>query len=329
MDAVKKLNLRVDRIMKLSKDFERSTILGMKDRIEIFLRGGLGNQLFQYSLGLQISKIRGVDLVIREDLLPLFEDKIGQVSRWPNQISGFKHSGQVVVGDHQPEGATDLFGKLMQVQRMIGDVALPILMRFGVLASEKRGLPAETSFLDRISSVNSYATSASFAKINRTQILQEVNSIISPSSTFKKLSLEIEDSMPTVVHLRRGDYLALKDIYGEISVDYLKNALNSVSASNDQPIWLFTQDRKEMDSDTLSTLMPEKIIDSSDLPSPLETMALMAKGDGLICSNSTFSWWAAFLKVNNGAVVVPNFGAIVNVFSTGMVMDGWITLRND
>jgi hypothetical protein len=301
----------------------------MKKRTEIFLRGGLGNQLFQYAFGLQISKIRGVDPVFREDLLPLFEDKIGEVSRWPNQISGFKHSGQLVFRDHQPEGATNLFGKLKQVQRMIGDVALPILLGFGVLASEKRGLPEGTSFLDRVRSVNSYVTSASFAKLNRTQILREVNSIVCPSSTFKSLSLEIEEKLPTVVHLRMGDYLALKDIYGELSVDYLKKALKSVSASNNKPIWLFTQDRKELDSDTLSTLRPEKIIDSSDLPSPLETMALMAKGDGLICSNSTFSWWAAFLKVNNGSVVVPDFAAVVNVFSESMVMDGWTTVRND
>jgi hypothetical protein len=54
----------------------------------------------------------------------------------------------------------------------------------------------------------------------------------------------------------------------------------------------------------------------------------MAKGGGLICSNSTFSWWAAFLKVNGGSVVVPNYAAMVNVFSERMVMDGWITLRN-
>ena len=66
-------------------------MLAKSSEVSVFLRGGLGNQLFQYSAGLKISRMTGKKLILRTDLLPIQEDKIGGISRWPNQISEFSH----------------------------------------------------------------------------------------------------------------------------------------------------------------------------------------------------------------------------------------------
>jgi hypothetical protein len=177
--------------------------------------------------------------------------------------------------------------------------------------------------------VNSYAFTKEHAVQNREQITTEINSITHPSQNFLTLSKEMEHLRPIVVHLRLGDYLPLGHIYGEINRNFLEEAKELVARTAPGPVWIFTQNRQDLSDWIIDALKPGRIVDSETLSSPLETLALMSRAGGFVCSNSTFSWWAAFIKSNPGRVVVPRYSKKLNVFSSDMVLDDWSVLSAD
>jgi len=299
------------------------------NEIHVFLRGGLGNQLFQYALGLHVSITQDKRLVIREDLLPESEDEIGGVSRWPNQIAHFEHSGRSWSRSHQPAGTSNSFGKFMQAQRMLGDLAPGVLRKVGIYGAEASGLMDGNFPVRGLKVLNGYASSKEFALAEKQILTNQVHNLRDPSIEFEKLDAEIRSISPIVVHLRMGDYLSLTDIYGSISIQFVKQAIASLSDSVRPPIWIFTQTRQELGQDFLETIRPERVIDSKTIRSPLENLLLMSHGGGLICSNSTLSWWGAFLSGNAGNIVAPRYTGKTNVFTREMSLHFWRVLTVD
>lgn len=295
----------------------------------MFLRGGLGNQLFQYALALQISRLESRKLVIREDLLPKIEDSISGVSRWPNQIMNFAHQGEISFKSHQPPCATNSFGKYMQIQRMLGDALPSMMKKFQVYAAENSRFSEKAIPKRGLRIINGYASSKRHAFDEKTILISQIKQIKNPSPEFIALDKQIKEIRPTVVHLRMGDYVPLSEIYGSINRSFLAQGLSFIEASGASPVWIFTQHKSDISAEVLSTLNPAKIIDSQTLESPLENMLLMSRGVGLICSNSTLSWWAAFLKDGEGTVVAPNYIGKTNIFNPGMTIESWKVLNVD
>jgi hypothetical protein len=299
-----------------------------KREVRVFLRGGLGNQLFQYALGLEVSRQSGRNLVIREDLLPLTEDTISGISRWPNQILSFAHSGSTRAQSHQPNGGTNLFGKIMQLQRMIGDRAPHLLEMLGLYAAETKEFKSLGASLTRVRSINGYASSRSYALLGRAELTSQLKDLKSPSPQFKELYSDSTLIYPTLVHLRLGDYQGLTEIYGELGEKYIADALSEVN-STANPIWLFTQDAEQAPKWLMDILKPARIIDQSVLSSPLENLIIMASGFALVCSNSTMSWWSAFMHQHPENVVAPRFLGKTNIFTDDMMLEGWKLIDAD
>ena len=290
--------------------------------LHVFLRGGLGNQLFQYSTGLAISRAQGRELVIRGDLLPEVEDSIGGVSRWPSQISDFNHSGRSETKSHQPQGRTNLFGKGMQSMRLLGDLSPALVANFGWLASEAVGSSGQVlGTPTRL--VNSYSPFKDLAFSNRKTLRGEISAVRDPSQDFLHLVKEIKNSQAVAVHLRQGDYLQLGHIYGSSSLDFLKSALRELRRSREvKNTWLFTDTPSSIPEDVLRLLAPERVIGPEVLQRPIENMNLMSQACGLIAANSSFSWWAAFLAPEETRVIAPKItSARVNNFSAESEVD--------
>lgn len=292
-----------------------------KGEIHVFLRGGLGNQLFQYATGLAYSIENQSKLVIRPDLLPEVEDKIGGVSRWPNQISSFQHSGELRKYRPQPPNGTNAFGKSMQLMRMLGDVAPNLTQKLGWLAGENPSQLPTSSIGIRL--INSYTANKALAWSIRECLSAEVGLVVNPSKRFEHLKSEMLSTKPTVVHLRQGDYLNLKGTYGELTSEYFDRAFAILrNKGQGGPVWLFTDGTRGIPSEFKMAISPAKVLDPTEPLSPLETLTLMSLGGSFIASNSSFSWWAAFLKNPKQTSIVPNLTqAKVNNFSRGAEPD--------
>ncbi|MEY4560077.1 MAG: hypothetical protein RL460_54 [Actinomycetota bacterium] len=296
--------------------------------LHVFLRGGLGNQLFQYSTGLALAKAQGRELVLRGDLLPEVEDSISGVSRWPNQISDFHYSGIIQTKSYQPPGRTNWVGKSMQLMRLLGDKLPSLVAKMGWLASEN-GSSSDAILQRPVRLINSYSSSKNLAFSNRDKLRQEIGDIRGPSKKFLQLTAEMQMSDVVAVHLRQGDYLNLSHIYGSYSLNFLKVAIEELKQIGPEPnIWLFTDTPDSTPEDVLGFLRPQKVIGPEVLTRPLENLILMSRAKALIAANSSFSWWAALLTSAGTPVIAPRIlNAKVNNFSIDLEPDeNWRTL---
>ena len=124
---------------------------------------------------------------------------------------------------------------------------------------------------------------------------------------------------PTSVHIRRGDYLGNPNAHPVCSMEYYDNALRSFS--NDQTFLLFSDDiewcKKEFKEDNFYFVEDnEDVVD----------LFLMSKCSNNIIANSSFSWWAAWLNMNeNKRVVAPKswFGESMNNNTKDLIPPEW------
>jgi hypothetical protein len=291
--------------------------------VEVFLRGGLGNQLFQYAAGLYLADKQNEEAIFRTDLLPFRPDSISNVSRWPVQLSDFEFRGTISSKSNQPYGSTNGFSKLMQAGRLVGDFSPQAMIRLGLLFGENY-LPEDYESLPPIRQINSYCTSAQPAMHLGNSLRNEISSLVRPSREFQDVMAKSESLKPTMVHLRLGDYRGLRDLYGEASLEKLQEVITNTLATSGGPVWLFTDSPEDVGIEFTNKLGISKVLGPSLLPVPIENLIAMSSGANLICANSTFSWWAAFLKGPNGNVFYPEArGTPIRVFKDDLVLWDW------
>jgi hypothetical protein len=116
---------------------------------------------------------------------------------------------------------------------------------------------------------------------------------------------EIKASSAIALHVRLGDYLQEKD-FGNLSENYYLNALNQIDSDwTNRDIWVFSDDIN-LSKIKLFNLADRgksvKWIESIN-NSTVETWFLMRHASDFVIANSTFSWWAAFLRFNQKGIV--------------------------
>ncbi len=127
------------------------------------------------------------------------------------------------------------------------------------------------------------------------------------SPKFTELQSEIQECNSVGIHIRRGDYIkssAVTSYHGICSIEYYKNAMKLISEkSTNTPNFYFFSDDPQWVSENLELNESAKIISDQKL-SAVEELFLMSSCKHNIIANSTFSWWAAWLNQNHDKIVI-------------------------
>jgi hypothetical protein len=119
------------------------------------------------------------------------------------------------------------------------------------------------------------------------------------SSNKKTLDLITQDHV-LCLHIRGGDY----PLKTRLNRDYYIRAINSVKLENRTTIVVFTDDKNYTEA---LNLHKEIILVSNNFKeNSYIDLYLMSKARNLIISNSTFSWWAAYLNLCAITIVAPS-----------------------
>jgi hypothetical protein len=113
------------------------------------------------------------------------------------------------------------------------------------------------------------------------------------------------------IHIRRGDYLLEKNNYfGVLSDDYYMKSLNSIFRLIEyDKIYLFSDSRIscEFKGKITSSFKNLEIIDINELDiDDIWTLAILIRFSSYIISNSTYSWWGAYLGNRIKIVIAPS-----------------------
>lgn len=141
---------------------------------------------------------------------------------------------------------------------------------------------------------------------------------------------KIRNTNSVSIHVRRGDYLSQTNIatFGSVcSREYFLKAIEKIYTLVDDPhFFVFSNDvvwvKENLNIDNLTIIDYNKGLDS------WKDMMLMSYCKHNINSNSSFSWWAAWLNSNhNKTVVVPKF-FINNLITKDIYPENWLSLSN-
>jgi hypothetical protein len=131
-------------------------------------------------------------------------------------------------------------------------------------------------------------------------------------------SIEKQDSL--VIHVRKADYVGNEIFDGICNKEYYKSALEKFNGINN--IFIFTDDtawvNENLRFDNIILIKNHPAID----------LLMISKSKNLILSNSTFSWWGAYLNKDSvkKTVVVPKKWFNTNSMEFKGYIDDWIKL---
>lgn len=108
------------------------------------------------------------------------------------------------------------------------------------------------------------------------------------------------------IHVRRGDYLT--EVYNNkkginLPLNYYNKAIELISKKVTNPYYIILSDDNEF-VDISFDKLNHKAISGNSFATDL---AIMTICDGGIISNSSYSWWGAFLMNNRKIVIMPKY----------------------
>jgi hypothetical protein len=132
----------------------------------------------------------------------------------------------------------------------------------------------------------------------------DLNDFLNLTYSFAQNMQEIEFESELTLHIRRGDYASEQKI-GMLSLTYFVNSLTKIAKEKRlSKIQLFSNEK--IDIRQLKGIPGVGVISEIDANSAMELLAKMRNAHFFLISNSTLSWWAAFLcELPNKEVFAP------------------------
>jgi len=283
-----------------------------KKKIYISLRGGLGNQLFCYFAGEYLRQRFEVTIVY------IYHSKSNAHHRLNSKINSFNLKSDQLNSSGLRFKLIITFLFLKQFiflsknkQKFVRNQNSLLNFIFPEIYDEKY-----FKFEEEIASIDKWIKTTQSKNLYLRGLFQDYKYFDSCTSNklelketsvwFKKITKEINNKSPIVIHVRLGDYLNTG--LGVLSIEYYKAAL--VLAEKRFPnneIWVFSDEIWKAKS-ILEPITNNKFqfITHTDGQNPAEILLAMSYGSIVIISNSTFSLWSAKLAPNPIQIIYPD-----------------------
>ncbi len=264
--------------------------------IIVKLKGGLGNQMFQYAIGRAVSIEKKTALLL--DISSFERD-----DRRKYALHNFSLSPQFA----EPEDIKK-FQKFRRKDGAIWRVRNFLFSDWSKYAQEKQFHYDPDIFdVDVDSFIDGYWNTERYFKDIRETILSDFAFSDNPSlKNIETLEL-MERSESVSVHIRRGDYANnphTNHIHGTLGKDYYKQALIIMREKILTPIFFVFSDDINWAKVNLNFPKGTTFVDWNGEEDASQDLRLMSNCKHHIIANSTFSWWGAWLSRNSNKTVI-------------------------
>lgn len=260
--------------------------------IVIYLKGGLGNQMFQYAFGRHLAEIHGT--VVKMDT-SAYDD----YAKLDYVLDVFNVQGNFASED---EIRNLKETKASKFQLWFHDLlhSHPLVPKSYVRANFSHFDPKILRLPDNVYVEGYFNSEKYFLGIE--EIIRREFVVKTPQSgRDKELSDMIADCNSVSIHIRRGDYVADPTMYtshGACGIDYYNRCVESLCETVKDPHFFVFSDDPQWSRDNLKLGYPAVFVDHNDMAHGHEDMRLMSQCKHNIIANSTFSWWGAWLNTN-------------------------------
>jgi hypothetical protein len=267
--------------------------------IIVQLKGGLGNQLFQYAAGLSLGKHHRVDVTV--DVAEL---------RQPDEAIGTFRAYELMHLIKPPAIASEEEIKNIKhktISKRYLDKLFP---------SYKRTIYNEKQFCFDKNFFNSgnhiylkgYRQSEKHFKPIEKAVQQDFQLQHELVADIKDFGKQLSSINSVSIHVRRGDYAntAVTEYHGSLDKDYYQRAIDKISSVVPDPTFFVFSDDINWVKNNVTFEKSVAFISGSISTTHYEDFYLMSCCRHNIIANSSFSWWAAWLNLNpNKAIIAP------------------------
>jgi hypothetical protein len=260
----------------------------------VSIKGGLGNQLFQYAYGRSI-ELSGKKIIF--DTSFFYGNKARKDTARNFKLNNFN----------------------IEIKDNFSDKRHPFLNIYNKI-KKKFGFEEE----------NFYQSEKYFKKIeNNIRAEFTLKNLMSNESLFwlKKIS-DTKNSVS--LHIRRGDYIKNKianKVLGTLPLDYYYNAIDIITKKIITPEFFIFSDDIEWVKNNLTLNFPVYFVSDQKIQD-YEELILMSKCSNNIIANSTFSWWGAWLNSNSEKIIIApqRWFKDSSIKNEQIIPEPWITI---
>lgn len=252
--------------------------------VEVFLVGGLGNQLFGWAAGLALAKKLESELIVntsqltqRELAIPAQVLKGVKISE--KSLLYYRNNSKWLKRAYRKSPFnSSYFEKEYYFENRFADIAKPVRLH---------GFFQSTNYFSEINS----------------EILKLLDTEKNVTGQYKKVRRSLPDRF-VAIHFRRGDYVNNSNFHPLATEEYYENASNYLGAKGIVHKKVIFTDDEALAREVFPN---DLILTQRDLVEPFDTLYLMSVGEAIIGANSSFSLWAALLcSASGGVCVFPN-----------------------
>lgn len=155
--------------------------------------------------------------------------------------------------------------------------------------------------------VDGYFQSEEYFKDFRTDLLKQFTPRHTPEEEYKKILFEIKKVNAVAVHVRRGDFKKDSNPFHYLlDAQYYRNAIEYVKNRVNRPVFFVFSDDMNWVKENIENSFEFKFVNLESVHRDIDELMLMKNCNHIITANSTFSWWAAWLNENEKSIkIVP------------------------
>jgi len=300
--------------------------------ILIRFTGGLGNQLFQFALGVSLQE--------NNNLIVKFDDGLLRDKR----------------GDHSIVTHRDLeIDKIFNIElpfasekeveyfngRCSNNIVIKVINRIHLISAKKKWVieknrsfnPDILNITDDKCLIGAWQSEKYFetSSIDLKKQLSFKNQM-QPNS---KILLDTINKKNTVcVHVRRGDYVTsplYNKTIGALTINYYLSAMNQISKQIENPVFhIYSDDlewcQKHFKGSNIALIQNEHVGEKT-----FNYFQMMTQYTHYIISNSTFSWWTAWLGEKKESIIITpkTWTRDPTIHPKDIVPERWNKAEND
>jgi hypothetical protein len=256
----------------------------------IKLKGGLGNQLFQYAFGRLLAITNKTEIkyytssVSKGDTARQYK-----LDKFNTEVS-FASEAEAV----SEKNKAGLFYRVIKVFKR------KILKQYHI-GYDINSLSIKENFLE------GYWQSYKYLEPIRDILLKEISLKTLPTDEYVNVLNKINNCNSVSLHIRRGDYVndaKTKREHYVFGLEYYKQAIEIIKSSVSEPNFYIFSDDIEWAKENLDVGGCQSIFVSNFSFEDYEELMLMSKCKHNIIANSSFSFWGAWLNQHSNKIVI-------------------------
>ena len=269
--------------------------------IIISIKGGLGNQMFQYAFGRKMSLINNTKLFLD---LSWFNEKNQD---FPRKYVLDKFNINAEIADpfiiKKIRGG---FSNYHSIYNRILKKICPFLFKKNIYEKNIIFDPTIFNYNGDKYYDGYWQNYRYFMDVNNI-ILKELKLLVDIDISENKIALEIKNRNSISIHIRRGDYAKIqstREFHGLLPKKYFELSIEKIVELVDKPHFYFFSDDIAWVKENFNIEYSHSFVENSPDGAEYIDLILMSMCKHNIIANSTFSWWAAWLNNNQEKVVI-------------------------